>query len=64
VTQQQIKDQDDEQNATYTHPATVTVTRIAETPSEQEKQHDDYQDQVHRFLPLLRRQARAPMALL
>ena len=40
MTQQQIKDQDNEQNAAYADPATVAVTRIAETASEQEKQHD------------------------
>jgi hypothetical protein len=41
MTQQQINDQDDEQNAAYADPATVTVTPIAETASEQQKQYDD-----------------------
>jgi hypothetical protein len=44
---QRRKDQDDEQNVAYADPATLTVPRLAETASEQEKQHDNYQDQVH-----------------
>jgi hypothetical protein len=47
--QKQIKDQDNEQNTAYADPATVAVTRIAETASKQEEQHDDYQDQIHWF---------------
>jgi hypothetical protein len=37
-------------NAAYADTATVPVTRIG-TASEQEKQHDGYQDQVHRLPP-------------
>jgi len=47
--QKQIKDQDDEQNTAYADAATVAVTRIAETASEQQQKHDDYQDQIHWF---------------
>jgi hypothetical protein len=32
----------------YADPVTLIVPRIAETASDQEKQHDDYQDQPHR----------------
>jgi hypothetical protein len=47
MTQQQIKDQDDQQNAAYADPATVTVTPIAETAAEQQEQYEDDQKQVH-----------------
>jgi len=44
MTQQQIKNQYNKQNATYADAATIAVTRITETASEQEKQNDNYQD--------------------
>ena len=56
--QKQIKDQDDEQNTADADAAAVAVTRIAKTASEQEEQHDDYQDQIHWFPQRSGRQAR------
>ena len=44
MAQQQIKDQYNEKNTAYADAATIAVTRISETASEQEKQDDNYQD--------------------
>src|SRR3984893_3439923 len=47
IAKQQVEDQHDQQNAADADPATVTVTPIAETASEQQEQYDDDQKQVH-----------------
>ena len=63
MTQQQIKDQYNEKNTTYADAAAIAVTRIAETASEQEKQNDNYQDQVRYFLQVAGIVSVAPMKL-
>jgi hypothetical protein len=51
MAEQQIEDQHDQQNAANSDPASVAITPIPETASEQEHEDQDDQDEVHSVIP-------------